>query len=190
MSDFSVFLSGKKVDLITLSRELAENSDWHKWFNDDANLDDALHHYYPNSVDDQISFYENSIANNNNKIQLGIVAKSDNKFVGVVSLNDIDYVHRNCSVSGIIGVPEYRNMVIYSEAVLLLMDHAFNQLNLHKIYGGTISEDIMKYLIRVLRMSQEGVRKQHFYKNGEYRDCYLLSILKDEFIEYFGHSSR
>jgi hypothetical protein len=53
---------------------------------------------------------------------------------------------------------------------------------MNKIYGGTISKDLITLMGRLLGCKQEGVARQDIFKNGSYHDAYLYSLLKEEFI--------
>ena len=47
-------------------------------------------------------FLKKEIENNSAKLQLGIVNKEDQIFIGTISLNNIDQFHRKCEISGFI----------------------------------------------------------------------------------------
>ena len=60
----------------------------------------------------------------------------------------------------------------------LLIQHAFNQLNLHRVYCGTLDTNIgMKKLAVKFGMQEEGRRRDAIYKNGEYVDIVEFGIL-------------
>ena len=66
----------------------------------------------------------------------------------------------------------------------LMLRHAFNTLNLHKVTVGYI--DTLKYwgmfLMKRFGFEQEGTLKEHMYKNGIYHDVILLGLKKDRFV--------
>lgn len=179
--NYDVFLEGKEVDLVALSEEIVEKTDWYRWFNDEELTSDTQHHYYPNTKLKQLNFYRNEIENNQAKLQLGIVHKKDNKLIGMVSLNFIDFLNRKCEMSGFIGEKKYQNFKYITEACKLIIEHAFDNLNMHKIYGGTTRKEIALLCCRVLGFREEGIKRSEIYKNGNYHDMYIFGLLKEEY---------
>jgi RimJ/RimL family protein N-acetyltransferase len=139
------------------------------------------HRYYPNNRAKQLAFYKNEIENNPKKLQVGIFHKEDKVLIGVISLNNIDFLNRNCNTGAIIGIKKYRKIFCYLEAYTLLLKHAFEQLNMNKISDGTLSKDVADFLIKTVGFKMEGVRRRELYKNGKYVDLYLIGLLKEEF---------
>jgi len=177
-----IFLKGNKVILKVLTRHDVINSNWYGWFNDEELCRTLQKHYYPNSLENQIDFFEKQVKESNTKIQLGVCVKDNNTILGIVSLSNIDYINRKAEFSAIIGEPEGRNIEIYIEACKLLFNHAFNSLNLNRLYGGSISKELVVLMCRILGCKQEGSARQDIFKSGTYHDAYLYSILREEFI--------
>ena len=178
---FNVFIKGKNVDLVVLDEEVVEKTDWFNWFNDEENTKYMKHRYYPNNRAKQLAFYKNEIENNPKKLQVGIFHKEDKVLIGVISLNNIDFLNRNCNTGAIIGIKKYRKIFCYLEAYTLLLKHAFEQLNMNKISDETLSKDVADFLIKTVGFKMEGVRRRELYKNGKYVDLYLIGLLKEEF---------
>jgi RimJ/RimL family protein N-acetyltransferase len=178
---FNVFIKGKNVDLVVLDEEAVGKTDWFNWFNDEENTRYMKHRYYPNNRAKQLAFYKNEIENNPKKLQVGIFHKEDKVLIGVISLNNIDFLNRNCNTGAIIGVKKYRKIFCYLEAYTLLLKHAFEQLNMNKISDETLSKDVADFLIKTVGFKMEGVRRGELYKNGKYVDLYLIGLLKEEF---------
>ena len=76
---------------------------------------------------------------------------------------------------------KYHNGRYFIEATILMIKHAFDALNLHKIYGGTILNTWASTLERVLGFISEGVLYSHVFKNGAYHDVYLIGLLKTNY---------
>ena len=182
---FDVFLKGKSVDLVSLNEEIVEKTNWYNWFNDEEITMFMQKHYYPNTKSKQLDYYKNEIENSTTKLQLGILHKKDNILIGVISLSDIDFLNRKCEISGLIGEKNYQNMKYIVEACKLIIKHAFDQLNMHKVYGGTIIKELSLMLCRVLGFKEEGLKRSDVYKNGKYNDIYLIGLMKEEYCEKF-----
>ena len=91
-TQFDVFIKGTEVDLIGLTDEMASNSNWYKWFNDEETTQHMQKHYYPNSESLQIQYLNDDIQGNPKRLQLGILHKADQVFIGVISVKDPDAI--------------------------------------------------------------------------------------------------
>ena len=133
--EIDIFIKGNTIDLLCLNESIAAESNWKNWFNDEEATKYMQKHYFPNTREIQVEFYKNSIENNPSKLQCGIYHKEDQVLIGVISLNDIDYINRNTELSVIIGESKYQNMVVLLEAQRLLLRHAFESLNMNRYMG-------------------------------------------------------
>ncbi len=181
--NFDVFIQGKLIDLVCLNEEIVEKTNWYNWFNDEENTRFMQKHYYPNTKALQLEFFKNEIENNPNKLQLGIFHKKDKSLIGTISLSSIDFFNRSCEIAGLIGEKKYQNFTNMIEACKLLISHAFETLNMHRVYGGSIIKEVDEMFCRVLGFTHEGVRRKCVYKNGKYHDAYCHSILREEYHE-------
>lgn len=175
-----VFLQGEKVALCALTEKDVSESDWYGWFNDADVCQTLQKHYFPNTVEKQRDFLR-SLNSSDKKIQLGIRVISDGPLVGVISLNNIDYINRRAEISIVLGDRTARNTKVFLESCRLIFRHAFHTLNLNRIHGGSISEDLVKLMIRGLGCKSEGVARQEIFKNGQYSDVYRYAILRVDF---------
>ena len=178
---FEVFIKGDLVDLVVLTEEIVKKTNWYKWFNDEETTKNMQKHYFPNTVDLQLDYFKKNILNNNKIIQLGVVVKKDNIFSGVISLSNIDYLNQSCEFGIIMGEEISRNIRYFIEAGKLMCKHAFETLNMQRIYSGTINKDIDDLFCRVLGFKHEGIKRKSIFKNGEFIDSYMHAILKSEY---------
>ena len=130
---FDVFIKGVLVDLVILTEEIVEKTNWYKWFNDEETTLHMQKHYFPNTIDLQLDFFK-SLKSEKNKIQLGVLPIGESEIKGIASLQNIDYINSNAGLSLMIGDEEFRKLIISQESIQLLLNHAFFTLNLHKIY--------------------------------------------------------
>ena len=180
---FDVFIKGQLINLVVLDEEVVKKTNWYNWFNDEENMKFMQKHHYPNTRALQLEFFKNDIENNPNKLQLGILHKKDNVLIGTVSLTDIDFYNRKCEIGGLIGEKKYQNFQNMIEACELLIAHAFNNLNMHRIHGGTIIKEVEEMFCRILGFTHEGIQRKQVYKNGKYHDGYSIGLLKEEYIQ-------
>jgi len=76
-----------------------------------------------------------------NDLVLAIISKSDNFHIGNIGLHNIDWFYRKAELGIIIGERNYQGKGLATEAVKLLLKHAFQRLNLHKVYLRTEEEN-------------------------------------------------
>jgi RimJ/RimL family protein N-acetyltransferase len=109
---------------------------------------------------------------------LAVLNKSNDKHIGNISLQSINWVDRNAEIAFLLGEIDYMGKGVMFEAGKLLIQHSFNSLNLHRIYCGTSSDNIgMQKLALKLGMFQEGIRKESIFKKGKYFDIIEYGIL-------------
>lgn len=174
-----VFYDGKHVRLKALSPEDVTDSGWVGWFNDAEMSQYNQHHYFPNSVERQHELLASF--NTTAKLQLGVVDKTDGtRICGVVSLSNIDWIHRNAEIAGIQEKSRTSdNSALFLESWALMLRHGFEQFGLEKIYGGTFHPHVTGALTRVFNFEVEGVRRRHVYKNGSFHDVTLIAVHRD-----------
>lgn len=81
-------------------------------------------------------------------------------------------------------LPEYQNNGYASEAAQLLIKYAFGTLNAHKVEASVIAENAASSrVLEKLGFQQEGCRRDHMYKEGEYRDVTLWGLLPSEYTD-------
>jgi ribosomal-protein-alanine N-acetyltransferase len=177
-----IFIKGKNVILKVLTKDDVLNSNWYGWFNDEELSKTLQKHYFPNTLENQLDFWENYIAKATNKFQVGICRNDGNQIIGIASLNDIDYINRKCEFSIIIGEKKEQNLKIFIECCNLLFNHAFNTLNMNKVYGGSISKDLVTLMCRSLNCHQDGIAREDIFKDGAYHNAYQYSLLKRDFV--------
>jgi len=177
-----IFLEGKHVRLKVLDERDIHESGWVGWFNDEKLCMGTQHHYYTNTFDNQREFLAE--LNGTDKIQLGVVAKDNPENIcGVVSLSNIDYLHRKAEIGHIVdGNLTKRNPAIIIESWMLMIKHGFDQLGLNKIYGGTLNEFVVSAMKSAFNFEIEGVQRNHVYKSGGFADVTLVAVFKDTVI--------
>ena len=171
---YDVFLEGKCVDLILLTEEIVEKSNWFRWFNDPETTKYMQKGYFPNTKDDQLKFFKKEIDGIKTKIQVGILHKADGVLIGIISLENIDFLNRKCEIAGLIGEAKYKKIKYWLEANRIIMSHAVSALNIRKVHGGSLAKELSVFYERMLGFKSEGLLREHIYKSGEFRDVYLF----------------
>jgi ribosomal-protein-alanine N-acetyltransferase len=174
-----IFYEGKHVRLKALTADDVLDSGWVGWFNDEQMSVHNQHHYFPNTVEAQLEILKT--LNTPTKLQLGILDRADQaKICGVVSLSSIDWINRNAEIGGVQDRSRTAgNPALFLESWSLMLRHAFAQLGLHKVYGGTLHPHVPDALTRAFNFEREGVRRRHVYKNGAFADITLVAVYMD-----------
>ena len=150
------------------------------WLNDPVlNKYSSNFRSWPTLEDDLEEFYLKNIKNDNN-IVFAACCKETGEHFGNHSLNNIDWINRNAAHNVNIGIPKYRS-IHYIDSLNIVLDYAFNTLNLNKITGGAEIPGTMKFMSR-LGYKQEGVLEKHVFRDGEYHDLTIFAIFKNDYL--------
>ncbi|MCL1866837.1 MAG: GNAT family N-acetyltransferase [Oscillospiraceae bacterium] len=173
------FLEGDTVYLRGLCPEDAEG-EYPTWFNSAEVCSHNSHHRFAYTKADALAYIE-GLNSDKSKLVLAIVDKQSHRHVGNVTLQNINYIDRCAEYAIVIGEKKYWGRGIATEVVRLILEHGFEELNLNRIHFATASNNIgvIKFAERV-GFVQEGVRRQAFFKNGEYHDMIEFGLLKNE----------
>ena len=117
-------------------------------------------------------------------IYLAICSYESEVMIGWISLNNIDYVNRKCCLGGVvIGDKEHQNGVEYVESIKMVMEYAFDQLNMNRIYSSCLEEHILSRAEPLAFFSNvEGIERQSVYKDGEYHNVYNFGLLREDYL--------
>src|SRR3989338_186816 len=174
------FLTGDSIYLRTIE-ESDLNSNYRDWFNDEDICRYNSHHRFPNYDEDMHEYYERVIRSNNNLV-LAICDKKTNAHIGNIALENIDTINRSAELAIIIGDKKHWGKGIGKEASGLLVTHGFRELNLHRIYCGTLEDNVgMQNVARALGFREEGRSRDSLYKDGAFRNSINYGLLQDEF---------
>lgn len=110
--------------------------------------------------------------------------------VGNIALQRFDPIHRNMELGIIIGTADARGRGLGHQACSLLIQHAFDHLNVHKITAGTVDDNAgMTKVFLDLGFRIEGTLTQHYYLEDRYHDVYRFGLLREEFKPMLGLGS-
>lgn len=105
-----------------------------------------------------------------------------NKAIGIVSLHNFDHINNTCELGLFIGDKDYWNLGYGEEATRLLLDFAFNILNLNNLMLL-----VLEFNIRALKCYQKigfneiGRRRQAYHIAGRRYDVIYMDLLNEEF---------
>lgn len=106
-------------------------------------------------------------------------------FVGMASLQNINWVNRSAEIALWIGDTRVWGRGIASSVVGALCSHAFLKLGLHRVWSGTAETNLaMNRVFLKCGFTVDGRFREGMYLDGVYVDVVCYSILKKEFIRY------
>jgi ribosomal-protein-alanine N-acetyltransferase len=157
------------------------NADYREWFNDEEVCHYNSHHRFPNYDENMHEYYKSTVKSQKNLV-LGICDKETDAHIGNVALQNIDSVNRSAEFAILIGDKSFWGKGVGTEATRLVLTHAFEQLNLARIYCGTAEDNIgMQKLASTTGFKEEGRARKALFKNGSFKDLIQYGLLKDEY---------
>ena len=124
----------------------------------------------------------NDVVHGSKDVRLAVCDKETDMYIGNVYLTDIDYVNRTAVSHVLIGNHDYWGRGIATEAYSILLDYAFNELNLNRIEATVLDSNIASLKMhKKCGYEEEGVKRSSVYKNGKYHNQIIMSILKDRY---------
>ena len=168
-----IYFENESIKLVSLDMQYCEIV--HKWINNEA-ISNSSGARFPNSLLEQKKWIENTLGSRNSK-KLVILNKDKNP-VGMVSIMRIDHVNNNAEV-GIYIDPDSFGNGYASKALSLVINFAFLELGMHKIYACIHSDNLASTkLFEKLGFKLENVRKEFVFKEGKYIDELVYTIFR------------
>lgn len=123
-------------------------------------------------------FIENSFSSCNQNF--AIIDEEDNEYLGTISLKNIDYKNRNAEYA-ISTRKKCRGTGINTEATKQLLNYAFNELHLNKVYLNVLSNNIRAIsFYKKIGFKYEGTAKSHILINNNYMDLEWYGIINEQ----------
>lgn len=136
--------------------------------------------YIDISIDER--WVDNYYSNRSGAVRLSICDKNTDMAVGVVYLLNIDWIARNCEFAIMIGDINHQGRGVGEYATRLAIQHAFNDLNLHRVYLTLLEENIRAFkLYAKVGFKKEGLLRHAVFKNGQYLNLIQMSVISEEF---------
>lgn len=140
----------------------------------------APYRYINYDVDDQ--WYNQYLNSRSNTVRCSIIDHND-QIIGLISLTGIDNINRCATLHIMIGNAQCRSKGAGTFAVRTMLDHAFNNLNLHRVELSALESNATAlHLYEKVGFIREGVKRQCVYKNGAYENMIIMGLLRDNYI--------
>lgn len=121
---------------------------------------------------------------NSADIKLAVCLTDNNLHIGNVYLTDINYINRTAESHIMIGNPDYWGQGLGKEALLQILHYGFEERGLNRVYAHINADNASSLrLHEKCGYKREGLLRQAIFKNGQFKDVVVMSILKDEVID-------
>ena len=118
----------------------------------------------------------------NEKYIFAIICIENDELIGNISLTNVDYINKTAELGIFIGNKDYHSRGYGSEAIMLLLNYAFNYINLNNVMLKVYSFNICAIkAYEKCGFKTFGIWKDSHYFNGKYVDEIFMNVLKDDF---------
>lgn len=170
-------LYGDKIYLKILSVEDVSDA-YVSWMNDYEIVKYTESRFYPQTKE-AVKQFVIRMGNENNTL-FGIFTKNNKAHIGNIKLGSINWIHRYADIGIIIGDKEYWGQGIATEAIGLVVEYAFKQLNLHKLIAAAYQYNTGT--VKAFKKNgfvEEYIEKEKYFFEGNYIDCIFMGKIND-----------
>ena len=139
---------------------------------------------FPITLKEEEEWFEDQ-RKDDNTYNFAIVTLDEEKYIGGCGINDFDWKNSVVTVGIFIGDKEYRDCGYGTEAMDILLDFIFNQINVNKVMLEVFSFN--KRAINCYKKSgfiEEGRLRQNVFRDGKYHDEILMGLLREEYYDH------
>lgn len=155
---------------------------YHQWRNDMdvmRTTNPAMDRYTREETE---QFVKHAILGSSQSKSYMIIAKETGTPIGVTALIGIDLKNRNGECIIDIGEKPYWGLGYGTEALKLLLDYAFLEMNMHRVALRVFAfNERAIRLYEKLGFKQEGVSRQCMFREGKWHDIIHMGILQQEY---------
>lgn len=149
-----------------------------KWINDPRN-NTYLHYELPLEVEKTAIWFEN---NKDRTDRYDAVIEADGVPVGLIGLLGIEERNKKAEYYVALGEVDYKGKGVASKATALLLEYAFSELRLNKVYLYTERENVSaQRLFERMGFRQEGLLIEDMIYNGRKVDRFYYGITAEEY---------
>lgn len=179
-------LHGERVQLTALNREDAHIiASWEQDTEFLRMLDASP--AQPRGIDEIIRWMENGQKGRNNFL-FGVRTTAISELIGWIELDGIQWTHGSAGVGIAIGNRDYWGQGYGREAMVLILQFAFHELNLHSIHLTVFAYNTRAIaLYEHLGFRREGAYREYLHRDGQRYDMLIYGILRRE---WEAHNAR
>ncbi len=171
---------GEKVRLRPIERD--DLPRFVEWFGD-PEVRRHLALYLPFSLAQEERWFENLVERLERRESVTLaIETAEGVHIGNIGLPSIDWKNRNAELGIAIGEKAYWDQGYGTDAIRTLLGLAFREMNLHRVFLRVDADNARG--IRCYEKAgfrREGTFREVVFKEGVYRDQYVMSVLQSEF---------
>jgi RimJ/RimL family protein N-acetyltransferase len=173
------FIEGEGIDLHAFTEE--DIPSWASWFNDPTTTRFLPQGLYPNTTADQRRFIDEASGSGR---FLALVKSKVGKLLGVISLSDIDHRKRSAQIAYVIPVKDATAPFAALEAKCLVTQHAFEQFDLDRVWGGQIYPGLVRWsqAIELIGFTTEGIHRSVGRAQRDSYDSLTFALTYGDFV--------
>ena len=179
-------LKGKKVYL-----RLLEEEDLQKrveWINNPL-IQNTLNYDIPTSLAKTKAWF-NKILLDPTRREFSIFTVENDECIGFCGLFNIQIPVMKAELHCVIGNIEFQHGGYGTEAYSLLQDYGFEELGLNRIYGYQLAHNAAAHrVVEKLGWKREGLLRQDLFSHGSIKDRYIVSIIREDWLNLKNCSS-
>lgn len=124
------------------------------------------------------NWFQNRMLEKDNR--MFVIELENETAIGIVGFKNLDWINSNSELFIYIGDENYWGKGYGKEALKLLINFAFNSLNLHMLYLEVFSynENATK-MYEKLGFKKDGILRQSKYQDGQYYDKIIMSKINE-----------
>ena len=150
------------------------------WVNDPEVVGRYAYFSKPFSKEAEAEWIEQKIASQTDFFY--VIENEEGHYIGNCAIEKIHWPAKHGRLSITIGNKKERGKGHGFRAINLLLDNAFNEHGLHKIFLiVTVSNQRGINLFKKCGFVEEGLLKDHYIINGEFVDMFMMRIIDSEF---------
>jgi len=170
-------IRGKRVSLRAIERD--DLPRYVAWLND-IEVSYHLTTFIPFNLEDETDWYERQRTDDTTQ-NFAIVLNEGEQHIGSVGLMGIDHREQRAELGIFIGDKSQWGQGYGREAIRLLLDFGFSELNLHRIFlrvDASHTAAIRCYVS--CGFIEEGRLRDGVYRHGQFEDMIIMSLLRPE----------
>lgn len=134
----------------------------------------------PSTLEKLLAYYDQDL-NKDDSNSVFFAIEADERYIGHCGLHSVDTTARRCELSIEIGDQEYWGRGYGREVIGLLLDYAFEHMNLNRVWLNTHSENERAMrCYKACGFVEEGRLRQHIWIKGRYVDRVVMGVLRSD----------
>lgn len=176
-------LEGKISYLVPFEEKHLNDKNYLKWLRDYEVIKsiNRLDYVCPVSFE-AVKEYCERVIKSKNDIFLAICLKENNKFIGTIKVNNINWYTRIADIGILIGEKKYWGKGVATDSVYAVSKYLFEILGMRKLTAGLMQINLaMQRVFEKLGFQVEGKLRKTDWFEGKYIDHIYMGCFRDEF---------